>query len=406
MSRSQRVPGFRVSRRPRYARVAVAVALMAATAVVPTARARAADRPTTASFTSVSCPSTTFCMAVGGIGFGSIRMLGERWDGARWTRVDPLKPAGGKGARLGGVSCPTPTLCFAAGSYNRGDLSRTMIMRWDGSDWTHVPSPNLSPAIATTLGPISCSTATSCFAIGSTDDPTDGRSAVVVVERWDGNRWSIVKLPKPSGAGMPFLSGISCASPTSCFAAGTYPTATRTATKPLIYRWNGIGWSIVPSPPFAGNATPALRAISCPTATSCYIAGAVTTRTKVTSRLIEHWNGTRWSIVNLPKPVHPAQYDELFGISCSSDAHCMAVGYHYVSGDAETFVQRWDGTHWKVVSSPSPESRYSQLNSVSCASESRCTAVGYTYVSDSKPLAEQWNGTRWAITVAPPPNAS
>jgi hypothetical protein len=70
----------------------------------------------------VSCPTTTFCMAVDG-------PRGEvfSFDGSTWSAPRRIDPAAGQGvgaeAQYGGltsVSCTSPTFCMAADSFGRG----------------------------------------------------------------------------------------------------------------------------------------------------------------------------------------------------------------------------------------------------------------------------------------------
>jgi hypothetical protein len=70
-----------------------------------------------------------------------------------------------------------------------------------------------------------------------------------------------------------------------------------------------------------------------------------------------------------------------------------------------TLAERWNGTSWKVQSTPNAHAHTNQLDGVSCKAADACTAVGY-YDTDayrSIPLAEHWNGTSWKIQPTPRP---
>src|SRR5205823_831133 len=141
--------------------------------------------------------------------------------------------------------------------------------------------------------------ATSCFAVGAVYygylpyEP--------LIERWDGTMWAIVPGPQTSESNVGGLVGVSCASTTSCFAVGG----------DVIEHWNGTQWSLAPT----GLGSDAyLARVSCTTRTSCF---AVGTTAPVQTTLVERWDGTNWSRV--PSPDSPgAQNTQLIGVSCTN----------------------------------------------------------------------------------------
>jgi hypothetical protein len=166
-------------------------------------------------FNAVSCTSTTACTAVGYIG-GGTRTLAETWNGTSWTIQPTLSPD--KYANvLTGVSCTSTTACSAVGSFGQQQL---MAERWDGSSWTVQSLPNPS-APYRTLSAISCASATACTAVGW-DGLGGNYKDVPLAEAWDGARWSIQSTPNPSGASNASLTSVSCTSATTCVAVGSY----------------------------------------------------------------------------------------------------------------------------------------------------------------------------------------
>ena len=55
---------------------------------------------------------------------------------------------------------------WAVGEYFDGSIYKTMIVHWDGSAWTQVPSPNLSGATQNVLKAVRGSSATNVWAVG------------------------------------------------------------------------------------------------------------------------------------------------------------------------------------------------------------------------------------------------
>ena len=97
-----------------------------------------------------------------------------------------------------------------------------------------------------------------------------------------------------------------------------------------------------------------------------------------------HWDGTRWSVVTTPNGPHP--WNQLSGVAAVSSTDVWAVGLSQSEVDTcgegcyeylpDTLVERWDGTHWSVVASPSPVAGQSSLVGVAASSNGPAWAVG------------------------------
>ena len=48
--------------------------------------------------------------------------------------------------------------------------------------------------------------------------------------------------------------------------------------------------------------------------------------------LVEHWNGTSWSVERTPIPAHAGWAGELGAVSCASSGACLAVGFYFDNG--------------------------------------------------------------------------
>ncbi len=186
----------------------------------------------------------------------------ERWNGSGWSIVKSPSLGGDTYGALEAVSCATPTSCVAIGyqeqdSQNLGVIiddgsSSTLAERWDGRRWSLLPSPTPPSNDDVQLVGISCPGAKQCFAVGYRFDVSQsgggelGGTVDPIIVHWDGSTWSSVRAATAPGAFLTTLSGISCVSAKNCFAVGA--TFSNTAAGPLIEHWNGVKWSIVPSP--------------------------------------------------------------------------------------------------------------------------------------------------------------
>jgi hypothetical protein len=339
----------------------------------------------------VSCASATNCMAVGSETLTFVR----RSKDTGWSVVASY-PAGG--ALLRGVSCATVAFCMAVGISNK-----TLVEGWNGTNWSIVPSP--VPGDVTTgsgVDAVSCTSVTFCMAVGSYAATGTFK---MLVEEWDGSRWSIVPSPAPPGinggtglgAYVSYLSAVSCTSTTNCTAVGQYmPSYLSSVNKTLVEHWNRTRWSLAASPNPPRSTYPALGGVSCTGATNCVAVGSYHDSTDGTKTLVEQRNGTRWKIVASPNPTAPNTSPRfkdactsattcdstLLAVSCTSATACFAVGnysFHLrkdFSGPLKTLVERWNGTRWSIIASPNRPGAVSDLDGVSCANTTNCTAVG------------------------------
>jgi hypothetical protein len=292
---------------------------------------------------AVTCPTTTNCIAVGNYSTKSwSRTLIEQWNGTTWAIIASPNPPGQTLATLSGVACVSSTSCLAVGNYSTKSWSRTLVERWNGTTWSIVTSPNPHGLTYAALDGVACPSATSCIAVGNYSTKSWSRT---LIEQWNGTTWAIAASPNPPGLNFAIVGSISCPAATTCHAVGLYMTSGRTRT--LVEQWNGSRWSIVASPnpvpgvlEFAG-----LGAVACTGNADCYAVGFAVTTTGAGSReLIEHWNGSSWSIDPGPTPSGTIDFPALLGVACTSSANCHAVGF----SAQKTLIDRWDGTKWST----------------------------------------------------------
>ena len=158
-------------------------------------------------------------MAVGSSGARAIfRDLAESWDGTHWS-VLPTPSPGNRSDFLNGVSCVSPDTCTAAGeAFHNSAPTTSLIESSDGSHWSVVPSP--SPGISQTLvDGVSCAAQNACSVAGN--DNTKTAITKILVESWNGRRWSLVPTPNP-GFIDHVLNGVLLPLAAFCMAAGFF----------------------------------------------------------------------------------------------------------------------------------------------------------------------------------------
>jgi hypothetical protein len=248
-----------------------------------------------------------------------------------------------------------------------------------------VPSPSPGNAYEYLFG-VSCVSATSCVAVGSSDGSA-------LIETWDGASWSVT--PNELGADYSELLGVSCVSAEHCVAVGDQRSGSYTET--LIESWDGSSWSVVPSPD-PGLVTNSLDSVSCSSATRCVAVGRFGYGGSWSATLIAMWDGAIWSVArNLKTYTHGAA---LTAVSCPNAERCVAVGNRSVGdSSSKTLVERWDGQAWSVLPSPNVGPGGNGLAGVTCPTDDRCVAVGaFAAGSSTLPLIEALHGSSWSVT--------
>lgn len=100
----------------------------------------------------------------------------------------------------------------------------------------------------------------------------------------------------------------------------------------------------------------------------------------------------------------PPPANQLYGVSCPSAKHCVAVGINENAADAGTgggaLIQTWNGKTWASFAPKAPKGALSAtLLGVSCTAVKNCVAVGVGGDGAHGGLtsfAEHWNGTSWS----------
>jgi len=184
--------------------------------------------------------------------------------------------------------------------------------------------------------------------------------------------------PRPAGARVGFLSGVSCAGPASCAASG-FLIDRAGAAVPLIERWDGAAWAIEPSADPAAATDVQLPGVSCPSPWSCTSIGFFSIVTGIEVMLAERWTPAG-SVIQRTLYPFGARYVQLLGVSCATPRSCTAVGFdNNAPGVDVVLAERWNGRGWAIQGTPDPAGTAgASLAAVSCPSPTACVAVGST----------------------------
>ena len=142
-------------------------------------------------------------------------------------------------------------------------------------------------------------------------------------------------------------------------------------------------WSVVSSPTPNGNS--GLSSVAVVSATDVWAVGTSGSQRGSGQAVIEHWDGTQWSVVNSPST--GSLFNTLTGVAVVSASDIWAVGWQANGGPSQTLIEHWNGKQWSVVTSPNPTSIGNELFAVSAVSANDVWTVGH---SDSNTLTEHY----------------
>ena len=151
-----------------------------------------------------------------------------------------------------------------------------------------------------------------------------------------------------------------------------------------IQHFNGTKWTVVSSPHFAaGETLHSLKAIS---TNNIFAVGETLDNLNNRIPLVEHFDGTAWSVVPVPRITG----GELFDIAVVTPSDIWAVG-----GTATAaLTMHFNGTQWKRVTAPA-----AVLFGVAALSANDVWAVGDQIPAGS--LIEHWDGISWSVVTSP-----
>ena len=113
--------------------------------------------------------------------------------------------------------------------------------------------------------------------------------------------------------------------------------------------------------------------------------------------MVQHWDGARWTQVPVQTP--GADVNHLNAVEALSPSDVWVVGDYSDDGTVfSTLVEHWDGTSFTVIPSPNPDSTSNGLYGIAGVSSDAVWAVGS---QGRRYLVERWDGSTWSVQPAP-----
>ncbi len=376
---------------------------------------------------TVSCPSTTFCLAGGQTYVNAgLPELFELVNGAETSLAADLPATTGP---IDAISCTSATHCVVLTSpqgFTGADTHTARIasiLTLDGTpttpaSWTTTAMPAMPTPPAPTATPhitypptkarffetrtLSCPSATSCVSTGSEyaiyhDAPVGAPSftedsITPSVLTLSGGQWTVTFLPQPTGltgsydadATTSYLDALSCVAVTTCVAVGGYATG---HSGTVGHEWDetltpGTGWKEGPAPVDSGTPSGQggftfLRGLSCVSETHCvadgYGAWHTTGKKPTTGQgVVETLTHGTWSYQDMP------WVGLLATVSCTSTTSCVAGGL--LSGGPTTgpLIATLTGTTWALAPFTPGTDMGGAVEAVTSPAAGDGVAVGWT----------------------------
>ena len=294
-------------------------------------------------------PVTAFTSS-GAIGSTNSQPLIQHWNGTGW-RVVP-GPTLSTPSTLTAVAAVSTNDVWAVGASNYTtltlELSKSLIVHRDGARWNIVPGPDLG-GMYSVLTDVTALSANDVWAVGSMTSPNSDQWQTLIVH-WNGQQWSLVSSPSPGH--MQALTGISAVSASDIWAVGW---TVGPQVRGLIVHWNGQQWSVIPGAN-PGTLDSSLTGITALSANNAWAVGYTEDPTSVNAStlgkslktLIEHWDGQQWVVVPNPN----VSNGMLIGVTAISTNNVWAAGLAHderICGKAlfcTAVIAHWDGTRW------------------------------------------------------------
>jgi hypothetical protein len=322
----------------------------------------------------------------------------------------------GNGENFAGVSGSSPSDIWAVGGDGQFDLNgpgtdfgNGIVYHFDGAMWCRFNDPELqNPNLIVNLDGVAALAPDNAWAVGTFNDG----ELFSLIQHWDGSAWRTVPSPNPGDRGTVagILTGISAVSPDDIWAVGWYEDKAANSHA-LLAHFDGHAWTAA-APPASGRPIEIVIRVFARAAGDVWAVGVQNDLGALGHTLIEHFDGTRWSIV--PSANAPKGASGLVGVTAIARNDAWAVGstVPFPKGlDASPLIEHWDGAHWSLVRAAPTGATSAALVGIAGRAADDVWAVGSTSTGAAlgngnvSSLVQHWNGRTWSVVASPNANA-
>lgn len=279
------------------------------------------------------------------------------FDGTKWTAFQPATNTGDTFSNLAGVVDISPTLAWAAGNVTTSaSIPGQVINQWNGTQWSVFPGPTFASGDQPNIKAMASTSATDIWAIGDLLSD-NGQLLSYLFEHYDGTSWTASTII----SGDAFLLGASADATNDAWSVG-FNGPENDSSRTLAMHFDGSSWR-TSNTPSVGSGANQLNGVLALAPNDVWAVGFSTPvpppTQAATLTLIEHFDGTSWTVVPSPNvgPKSIYQSNRLFGLTANSPTDIWAFGSFFAadgSGHQMTLLLHWDGTKWAIAPCPNP----------------------------------------------------
>jgi|GEM_PF-4610948 len=293
---------------------------------------------------AISCFGVGNCVAVGDYKISTIQtesFYAVETSGA-WARGLELPVPADAGSSpaltsFQSVSCVVGGSCQMVGVYlTSGNEVHSVVDTFSGGTLSGSPK-EFSPVgsnLGIELGAISCSTATTCVAVGAQAGQSAENATYVEDNAGVWGNGVIVANPKDPSNPAEYLASVSCVAPGDCLAAGNWVDKNGNGFSETFTESGGSWGHAIDIPVSSKFNNPFADSVSCVSSVkSCTVVGGVSDNGGALHAATAQMTNGKWGQFALTGVPFGAITDhELLGVSCTSGVQCTAVGYYNTSG--------------------------------------------------------------------------
>ncbi|MGW0656487.1 hypothetical protein ACWD4T_48500 [Streptomyces umbrinus] len=313
--------------------------------------------------------------------------VAKHWDGTRWRDVPPAV-TGGRPAALDAVAASSPNDVWAAGIYTDIEIGAA------SSGSPRLPEGLKADRLPDALLDRLPNTLAERLRKGSALPEADG---AIVLQHWDGTRWNPVSRPAPAQGWMRFVMEMKSMGTNSVWLTTLDWNPTADPTDPAkayaghLEHWDGHRWSSTTLPQ-APNGRPVEPYGITGTGPDDVWVSATTEADGVSTPLVYHFDGRRWTVKTVPVPYEygPGWMGNHIVSTRRGTVHVLGKT-NDPNVPSGLLSARWDGRAWKQMPVPGID----EVNTADADGSGDVWVAGWQPGGDSHTVFSRWDGTTW-----------
>jgi hypothetical protein len=290
------------------------------------------------------------------------------------------------------------TALYVGGSFTTaGGLPANAIARWNGSSWS-VLANGLGGGGVRALAAFDDGSGVALYAAGSFQSAGQGSASRIA--KWNGTSWSALGSGM-GGGDVDALAVFDDGSGSALYASGTFANAGGAAVQ-HIARWNGSGWSALAGGWSGGDpaSIEALAVFDDGSGPALHAAGTLQVPASPPTSFVARWTGSSWTLLTSPSDSGESVLALAVGDLGGGPALYAGGDFLSVAGVPANAIARWDGTAWSALGSGmdylfEPPVRtlsiYDDGSGPALYAGGRFSSAGSTSASN----VARWDGTLW-----------